>query len=168
MSRYGMWVAACSCRRAHHFQSADALCAVDLPAAAGGGILAATFDAHGVAAWLLPPAAAMQTQGLGQVGGWAWLLVAARVTTSTFQPAQPPGAVDCSCLHVSAKMSVFPPLRLQPAAVRLGGFQAPRDIFSMALSPDGRFIATGGEAGVLAIYSVHPGAPLRCWAGLPA
>ena len=63
---------ACCCR-AHHFQSADALCAVDLPPAAGGGILAATFDTQGVSAWLLPPVAAMQTRGLGQVGGWVAL-----------------------------------------------------------------------------------------------
>lgn len=54
---------------AHHFQSADALSTVDLPASAagGGGILAATFDLEGVAVWRLPPAGGVSSLGFSQV-----------------------------------------------------------------------------------------------------
>lgn len=48
-------------RSSHHFQSADALSAVQLPD--GGGILAATFGAEGLAAWLLPAAGSLQALG---------------------------------------------------------------------------------------------------------
>lgn len=45
----------------------------------------------------------------------------------------------------SASAHQHPPAAssLQPAARRLGGFQAPRDIYSMSISPCGRWIATG-------------------------
>lgn len=45
--------------------------------------------------------------------------------------------------------------------MRLGGFQAVRDIYSAALSPCGRWLATGCEGGLLALYSVNPAAPHR-------
>lgn len=102
-----------------HFQSADALSTVELPASHGsgsrrGGILAATFDAQGVAAWLLPSMGDVQSMGMSQ-----------------------------------------------PGAVRLGGFQAPRPVYSIAASPDGRHIATGGDSGLLTIYSLDASAPPR-------
>lgn len=49
----------------------------------------------------------------------------------------------------------------QPAPRRLGGFQSLGDVFSMALSQDGRLLATGGENGLLALYVVDPHAPPR-------
>jgi hypothetical protein len=99
---------------ARHFQSADALAVAALPPERGGGLLAATYDVHGVAAWRLPAAGAVQALG----------------------PAQPP-------------------------AVRLGGFQGLRDLYSLALSPDARWLAAGGEGGLLAFYSIDPTAPPR-------
>eukprot|EP00887_Chlorella_sp_A99_P007867 scaffold20.g7867.t1 len=49
----------------------------------------------------------------------------------------------------------------RPPAARLGGFQAPRDVYALALSPCGRFIAAGGDAGLLAVYAVDATAPPR-------
>lgn len=50
-----------------------------------------------------------------------------------------------------------------PAAVRLGGFEAPTDraTYTLALSPCGRWVAAGGDAGAIAIYSVDHCAPPR-------
>lgn len=56
----------------HHFQSADALSVVQLPASAGGGLLAATFDAEGVAAYLLPGTGDVQTLGSSSQVGRHW------------------------------------------------------------------------------------------------
>ena len=61
-----------------------------------------------------------------------------------------PPAGEVGCLGLS-----------QPPAVRLGGFQAARDIYSLAFSPDARFLAAGGDAGVVTIYTLDPRAPPR-------
>ncbi|KAI3437592.1 hypothetical protein D9Q98_000045 [Chlorella vulgaris] len=102
-----------------HFQAADALAVARLPpntaTGSSGGVLAATLEAQGVAAWLLPAA--------GEVG--------------RLGPAS------------------------EPAAVRLGGFQILRDVYSIAISPDCRYIASGGEGGLLTLYSLDPSAPPR-------
>lgn len=128
---------------------------VQLPASAGGGVLAATFDAEGLAAWLLPAAGSLEKLGAdSQVGQLCCmqcrfdmcslpaLVYHMPLLLLCNDPQQQPGRPHYATLTLLPP--VCPTLRaLQPAARRLGGFQVPRDIYSMSLSPCGRWIATG-------------------------
>ena len=200
------------CYSAHHFQSADALAAAPVPrgtpGAERGGVLAATFDPQGVAAWLLPPAGGVERLGLNQVcvrrgvgvDGQAGPCLLRQAAAS----ADPPHSHAChtpsramrlfaapaeilpsclpaflpSCLpaFLPSCLPAFPPachsppcppgrppacLPAQPAALRMGGFQTLGAVYSLGLSPDARWIATGGEGGMLALYSLDLSAPPR-------
>ena len=83
------------------------------------------------------------------------------------QPLSPPP--PSPTIPISSPPLPSPPLPfpvllscLQPRAVRLGGFQVPREAYALAWAARGTYVATGGEGGLLSLYSVHPEAPARC------
>jgi hypothetical protein len=184
------WAAYAVTTAARHFQSADALAVAALPPERGGGLLAATYDVHGVAAWRLPAAGAVQALGPAQVWGvrvygvLVGMCVGGWIAASTFScflsvgaPVLPRLTCNPALAHPQPTMARAerpppppPPTHThththtlpQPPAVRLGGFQGLRDLYSLALSPDARWLAAGGEGGLLAFYSIDPTAPPRC------
>lgn len=127
-------------RSTHHFQSADALSVVELaPGTAGaptGGLLAATFDQEGVAAWLLEPAGALRERRsghtqVGAAGAGAGLVPAAcrrraaacgRLLSCASDPRAPlplapaPGCRRARCaLAASSRRARYIPWRSRPA-----------------------------------------------------
>lgn len=99
----------------HHFQSADALSVVQLSASAGGGLLAATFDSEGLAAWRLPAAGSVEKLGVASEVRAVLLLQASLSSELSVASVSVAGFVWLSCCKLCSAEAKFPvPILLVP------------------------------------------------------